>query len=386
MNYSLIAICPDEVKPTVVAELQELGATHITPGFKAVMFEVTEEQYYMAHLRLATVSQLLRIIKNIPAQSEKILESQAQRIDWPSIFSAKETYKIDGIVGGEGTMSANLISKQVRLAIEEVFAFKNAGTPQVNLEEPDVLFKVLVRHGKASISVNTSGKPLHKRGYRMPGHPAPLKETLAAALLKFAEYDGSQTFLDPMCGSGTIAIEAAFIALKKACNIHRKKGQFGFEHLQDFNKDLWRKVQDDERQKRRPEPAAPLYASDISDAYVTQARENALRARVEKDIVFATQDFFQMTAPQPTGILVTNLPYGERIDSSADMVAYYKRFGDHLKKNFTGWKACLLVAEDSPWKSIGLKPTRRIPILNGAIKAKFLIFELYAGTKRTTKE
>ena len=237
------------------------------------------------------------------------------------------------------------------------------------------------------MSFDTSGKSLHKRGYRESGHPAPLKETLSAAILTMAGYDGSQAFMDPMCGSGTIAIEAAMMAIRKAPQIHRKKGEFHFEWLKDFDRDLWRGTQDRVRAEKLSAPAAPVVASDINEAYVAMAKKSALDARVERYMTFGSGRFQDAEPPAETGILVTNLPYGERIGSSdGDIVRLYEEVGDTLKKKFSGWQAAILAAAASPYKAIGLKPRRSIALMNGSIPCKLLVFELYAGTRRTLRD
>lgn len=227
---------------------------------------------------------------------------------------------------------------------------------------------------------------MHKRGYRSDRHPAPIKETLAAALLKMLNYTGDKPLFDPMCGSGTIVIEGASMALNKAALIHRKKGDFGFERLPFFNKTLWRLVQEDARKEKSDDLTAPVFAADINPKFIEAAKENALRARVERYIQFSVGDFFAEPAPADGGLLVCNMPYGERIKGAEadDEVGYYKAIGDKLKKDYSGWRAALLVAEDSPWKLIGLKPTKRIALLNGSIPVRLVVFDLYKGTKRVT--
>jgi putative N6-adenine-specific DNA methylase len=229
---------------------------------------------------------------------------------------------------------------------------------------------------------------MHKRGYRSDKHPAPIKETLAASMLKLLNYDGSKPLYDPMCGSGTIVIEGVSMAMNKAALIHRKKGDFGFERLPFFNKNLWRDVQEDARQEKAEAPPAAFFASDISPKFIEAARENALRARVERYIEFNTGDFFELPAPAKEGLLICNLPYGERIKGvgSEDPIEFFKAIGDKLKKDYTGWQAALLVAEESPWKFIGLKPSRRIPLSNGSIPVKLVVFNMYKGSKRAGPE
>lgn len=384
----LIATCPEETKGVLAAELAACGATAIEPGYRAVHFEADERTFYELHLRLATASRILRVIKDIPAKTQEMLRSQAARIHWDELFSVDHGYLIEGIPTERGPefMRANDVSKAVREGIQDSFLKSRGKTPKVDLKEPKVIIVAFVRRGRCLLSFDTTGKSMHKRGYRLDGHPAPVKETLAAAILRLAGYDGTQALLDPMCGSGTIAIEAAMMALHKAPQIHRKKGQFLFEWLKDFNRNLWRDVQEAIRQERLATPPAIVRASDISEAFVDMARVNALRARVEKDMEFGVARFQDVEAPAPTGILVANLPYGERLEKgSPDLPTLYKEIGDTLKTKFKGWTAALLAAEDSPYKVIGLKPSRKIPLLNGSIPCKLLIFEMYEGSRKPKK-
>ena len=210
---------------------------------------------------------------------------------------------------------------------------------------------------------------------------------MSASLLKIAGFKGQTTFLDPMCGSGTIAIEAAFIALNKACNIHRKKGQFGLEQLKSFDRDLWRSVQQKLRDAKNTEPEHKIYACDLNPDYVAAAKDNALRARVEKYISFEAKSFFDLEKPEETGVLIANLPYGERLDVEGESLEeFYRKIGDHLKQNFSSWQAYLFVNEQSPWKQMGLKPSRKIPLLNGSIKTKLLVYDLYRGSKKAKQK
>lgn len=386
MTFNMIAICPEETKDVLVKELRDLGATDIDPQFKAVHFKVNERQFYEVHLRLRTASRLMRVIKVFSAKDERMLFDQARRIAWGDVFALEQTFMIEGVPGerGEGVMTANTISKRIREAIQGWFIAKNNDKPKVDLEDPDIYLVAFVRGGKCILSVDTSGKSMHKRGYRSDKHPAPIKETLAAAMLKLLNYDGTKPLYDPMCGSGTIVIEGVSMAMNKAALIHRKKGDFGFERLPFFNKNLWRDVQEDARQEKAEAPSASFFASDISPKFIEAARENALRARVERYIDFSCGDFFELPAPAKEGLLICNLPYGERIKGAGaeDPVAFFKAIGDKLKKDYTGWQAALLVAEESPWKFIGLKPSRRIALSNGSIPVKLVVFNMYKGTKR----
>jgi putative N6-adenine-specific DNA methylase len=381
----LIATCPEETKPALLHELAALGATSLVPGFRAVSFEASDALYYELHLKLRTASRILRVIKEVPAKSPAMLYSQARRIRWCELFDAQHGFLVEslGADAEDGGMAPKQVITQVRESIRDVFEREQGRAPAVDLVEPRVVVVAHLAHGRCMLSLDTSGKSLHKRGYREPGHPAPLKETLAAAILILAGYDGTQPFIDPMCGSGTLAIEAAMMAVRKAPRIHRKKGEFYFEWLKDFDRALWRTTQDRVRAEKLEAPPAPVVASDIDASYVAMAQKSALKARVEKYMSFATQRIQDAEPPAERGILVTNLPYGDRIGSrEGDLRQLYEEVGDTLKQRFGGWQAAILAAAASPYKSIGLKPSRTIALMNGSIPCKLLLFELYAGSRR----
>ena len=379
----LIATCPDETKQALAQELAALGVQAAVPGFRAVSFEADARLAGELHLRLRTASRLLRVVREVPAKNPPMLRSQVRRIHWHELFDPRHSFAVENL-GGEETMPAKQVVTQVREGILEAFERAGAQRPPVDPKEPRILVVAHLEHGRCTLCVDTTGKSLHKRGYRESGHPAPLKETLAAAILQLAGYDGSQPFLDPMCGSGTLAIEAAMIAVRKAPQIHRRKGEFAFEWLRDFDREAWRQAQDRVRAEKLEAPAAPLHASDIDPAYVAMARKSALAARVERYINFDTRRIQDVEPPADHGLLVTNLPYGERIGGrEADLRPLYEEIGDVLKQRFSGWRAVLLAAGASPWKSIGLKPQRSVALMNGSIPCRLLEYELYAGSRRT---
>jgi len=385
----LIATCPEETKPALVLELEALGARGIAPGYRAVAFEANDALLYELHLKLRTASRILRVIKEVPAKSPEMLRSQVRRIRWDEFFDARHGFMVEsqGDDADKGGMAPKQVITQVRESIREVFERAQGVAPVVDRSEPKVVVVAHLRHGRCMLSFDTSGKSLHKRGYRVQGHPAPLKETLSAAILIMAGYDGSQAFMDPMCGSGTIVIEAAMIAVRKAPQIHRKKGEFHFEWLKDFDRELWRVTQDRVRAEKLDAPTAPVVASDINSAYVAMAKKSALDARVERYMTFNTGRFQDAEPPATTGMLVTNLPYGERIGSSeGDVVQLYEEVGNTLKQKFSGWQVAILAAAASPYKAIGLKPKRTISLMNGSIPCKLLLFEMYTGTRRAPRE
>lgn len=388
MYQSYIATCPLELQSYVSREIRELGGVQLQDGFKAVQFKATIPEVYRMHLKLRCTSRLLRVLKTGSGSSLAIVSHQAGKIKWDHFFSERTSYLIEGVVGDRGPKapSSTQISKAVRLGLEDYFNHKGIKKPVVDLKNPDLKIVAFVHQQRLTISIDTSGKTFHKRGYKLDSHPAPIKETLAAGILSACEYDGSENLYDPMCGSGTILIEAANIALNKAPLIHRKRGEFSLEKMKDFDYQTWRKVQDDVRHAKLPSTAAQLHGSDINLGFTEMTRTNALRARVEKYLSLRHGDFLKLAPPCSPGLLICNLPYGTRIEGegdSANTKEFYQEIGNQLKKHYSGWRAALLVAQDAPYKFIGLRPSKKINILNGSIPCKLLIYDLYQGSKKS---
>jgi len=386
MDFPLYATCPDEIVPILAAEIAEIGGTDIREAYKAVHFRATKEVYYAAHRGLRTASRLLRVVREAAAATPQMLFDQARRAPWPEVFESSRTFAIEAIAadGKDAAIAPAEIVRRVREGVVQSFTRRGLPPPRVDTDAPRVTLAAYLQRNRVTLAVDSSGKSLDKRGYRQEGHPAPLKETLAAAVLRLAGYDGTRPFLDPMCGSGTLAIEAAMIALHKAPLIHRGKGGFGIEWLADFDRDLWRRTEEAQRAGRLPAPPHPIFASDVEPGHVDLARRNALRARVERDILFATARFQDLDAPAPSGLLVANLPYGTRIGGGeGDLKALYGEVGDTLKRRFQGWTAALLVARDSPHKFIGLRPDRKVALMNGTIPAWLLVYEIRPWRPRT---
>lgn len=382
----LIATCPDEAKHLLVEELTEMGAEDIFPDFRAVHFTVSHKPlYYEVHLKLRTASSLYRIIKVVRAPTEEILYNQSCRIDWPELFAVNKTFRVDGIDAnrhGEG-IAANVISKKIREGIVQRFRKKANRSPPVNLKHPQVLITGHNRHYKCIIGVATVGRGLHRRGYRTSTkHPAPLKETLAAAILLQIGYRGQKPLIDVMCGSGTLAIEAAMIASRRAPSLNRPKGGFAFENLRDFDQDEWSKVKDNIRADKRDQLEQTIIASDIEEKYVQLARESASKAQVDKHIEFSCRPFSEVKPQGTAGIVIANLPYGDRMTLNEPIVDLYKRMGDWLKNNFSGWEAVLITATSSPYRQIGLNPRKKYKFYNGRIEIVVLVFELYSGSRK----
>ena len=378
MQYQLYATCPDELKELLADEIKALGGTDVRTDFRVVYFSATQEVAYKAHLHLRMASRIRLILKDIPAHSPTIIFDKARKIRFDELFPSEIPVSINITTSGDGGKIENhLIGSKIREAINDSFFYHKKSVPNQNAHNAPISIYGFYHNKRLMLSIDTTFESLHKRNYRLEGHPAPLKETLAAALLAACEFNGTQNFYDPMCGSGTIAIEAAQIACHRAPQMYRAKGGFGFEYLNDFDKALWEKVRNEARQSEQ-KPKTKLFASDIDKDFVEMTRKAAIKAGIPEN-GFQTQvkDFFKTEKPAESGILIANIPYGVRLDQQEISVDYMRSIGDHLKNNFKGWRCGILAPVSSPFKEIGLKPQKRISFLNGKVPVKFLIFDIY---------
>ncbi len=367
-----IATCPDETKSVTAAELVGLGVAAPRLIYRGVAFEADLETGYRAHLWLRTASRIQRIVADLPARTAAELEEAAAALAWPSWLRARFPFTVMPILTDADARGLGEEAVRAAVAAGVARGFAAAGEPAPRLDpeaEDPVALMAHLRAGTCTLGLDTAGRALHKRGWRVGGHPAVLKETLAASLLLLAGYDGSEPLLDPMCGSGTLAIEGAYIALRKAPLIHRGKDDFGFERQAGFDRPLWRRVSDQARAARRPAPPAPIFASDLRQEYVDVARQGALRARVEKHLTFSVGSFHDLPAPAPSGLLVANLPYGERIGALS-----LREVGRTLRGRFAGWRAALLLPASAPAGELGLRPEQVFDLKNGALDVRLLVF------------
>lgn len=370
-RLSWLATCPEETKGVLLAELEALGVTDPTPVYRGVTFQADLATGYRAHLVLRTASHIQRTVATLPAATAEALERAADGIRWPDWLRTHRPFTVSPILTDPAARALGESAVGAALARAVTRGFPAPPRYDPEADNPVTLVAHL-RAGVCTLGLDTAGRALHKRGWRLNGHPAVIKETLAAAILLLAGYDGSLPLYDPMCGSGTLLIEGATIALGKAPLIHRGKDDFGFEHHAGFDRALWRQVSDQARANRRPAPEAPIYASDIRPEYVELARQGALRARVERHITFSVAAFEDVAPPAPRGLLVANLPYGERI-GRGQVESLYRCVGRVIRARFGAWRVGLLVPADAPRGALGLRPRLDIPLMNGALPVRLLI-------------
>jgi putative N6-adenine-specific DNA methylase len=377
LEYQLYATCPDEMTDLLAREITLIGGTHVRPAYRVVYFRASKEVAYKAHLHLRLANRICRVLKEIPAQSPTIIFDKARKIRYDRLFSDRQAVAINVAASNDGSRIPNhLIGSKLREAINDCFQHHLKVTPNQSSRGAAIGISGYFHNNRLLVSVDTSYESLHRRGFRVEGHPAPLNETLAAALLAVCEYDGTTSFFDPMCGSGTIVVEAAQIAINRAPLLHRKKGGFGFEYLHDFDSRLWQTIQDQARAAERP-AKAEIFASDIEPQFVEMARNTVTRARLETLVRFETKDFFKTEKPAERGLLIANIPYGLRMTEKDVSPDFLRAIGDHLKNHFKGWRCGILAPASSPLKEIGLKPQKQASFLNGTIPVKFLVFDIY---------
>ncbi len=368
-----IATCPHETVVVLAAELSALGIHDQQVLHRGIAFDADLETAYRAHLVLRTASRIQRVVAEFSVEDMNALRAGLQKIAWPSFLRSHRPFTVTPALTdphAQGLGEPAVIEAVVQ-SIQNAAFEKSAPRFDPEVDNP-ITIVLFIRNGTCVLGIDTAGRALHKRGWRLTGHPAVLKETLAAAILLLAGYTGQEPLLDPMCGSGTIAIEAAYIALHKAPLIHRGKDDFALEHLAGFDRPLWRRVSDQLRATKMNALPAPIYASDIRAEYVEVARASALRARVEKYLEFSAKPLQEWVPPAPTGLLVANLPYGERIGVGA-INALYRDVGSVIKERFSNWRIALLVPNDAPIHLLTLKTRQEVTLMNGALAVKLLL-------------
>ncbi|MFT4749610.1 MAG: putative N6-adenine-specific DNA methylase [Neolewinella sp.] len=371
----------------LAAELTALGASDVEPGRRVVMCKGDQALMYRANLNLRTGIRVLTELATFRARNEQEMYDQLKAIDWSPYLKVDGFLWIDANTQSEYHRNAVYLSQLSKDAIVDQFRAKTGERPSVSKEDADMTLNLHVtRDDQVSVSLNSSGDSLHRRGYRKRTGGAPINEVLAAGLLTLAGYDGEVPFCDPMCGSGTIIAEAAMIAAHQAPGLNRS---FGFERWPDFDPALWASIRQEARNKVRT-PPHPILANDIDELTLRLAKISLERTDQVSHIEFQSIPFDQLLAPTPLegeqgGILVTNPPYEVRL-KTGNIEELYEMMGDTFKTNWKGYSAWLITGSPEGLKSVGLKTSRRIPLMNGPIEVRFAKYELYAGTRKFKEE
>lgn len=346
----------------------------IVPG--GVSFSGGWDACYRANLWSRIASRILWRVGEFTYKTDADLYNAAKAIDWLRHFRVEQTLRVNVTAQKSPLRSLEFATLKVKDAVCDRFRDATGKRPSVERAAPDVRIHVFLESEKGVFYLDTSGEPLFKRGWRKDVAEAPLRENLAAGIVMLTGWQPGEPFLDPMCGGGTILAEAAAMARGRAPGGNRS---FGFERLLSFRKDAWEKVQ---RETSVPQYSPNLYGSDIDPRALGVARRNLAEAGVERWVKLEQSDILQRAAPAPSGVLVANPPYGERIGSEAELAEFYPKLGNALKKNFAGWRCYFFTADLSLAKLIRLTPSRRTPLWNGALECRLYEFKMVAGSNR----
>ncbi len=381
-KISLIAKTSFGFEDIMSAELTALGAEDIKKGTRAVFFTGTDETMYKANLNSRVALRILKPLGSFPAGNEIQLYDGIKKMDWSQYMTPDDTLAIDAVTVKSNLTHSLYVSLKAKDAIVDQIREKTGKRPDVDLRFPTVRINVHLSDNIASVSLDSSGSSLHRRGYRSEQVEAPLNETLAAGMVLLSGWDKNSPFTDLMCGSGTILIEAALMAMNIAPGIFRS--EFGFQRWNDFDASLWDSVLDEAKSAQKPPPEFEITGIDRSHQAINSAMENAKAAGVQDVINFHTMPFEHYTPTISKQTIVSNPPYGGRITDD-DLFVLYKNIGDQLKKKYQGSTAWILTANQDAAKNIGLHASRKIQLFNGALECRFLKFDLYEGSRKASK-
>jgi len=373
-NFELIAKTFMGLEPVLAKELTQLGANDVKIGRRMVSFTGDKEMMYRANFQLHTAIRILKPIRHFKAKSADDVYEEIKKIDWTEYLGNDKTFTVDSVVFSEEFRHSKFVSYKVKDAIVDQFREKTGKRPNISVANPDIRLNMHIAEDHCTLSLDSSGESLHRRGYRQESVDAPLNEVLAAGMILLSGWQGDTDFIDPMCGSGTLLIEAALIAKNMAPGLFRK--EFAFEKWPDFDADLFDDIYNDESQER--EFAHKIYGYDIDMKAVNTARMNVKAAGLSDVISVEQQDFKEFTQPQNKSIIITNPPYGERI-STPDLLGTYKMIGERLKHQFKGNDAWVLSYREECFDQIGLKPSIKIPLYNGSLECEFRKYQLFDG-------
>ena len=362
------------LEPVLAKELTQMGAKDVEIGRRMVSFTGDKEMMYRANFQLHTAIRILKPIRHFKAKSADDVYEEIKKIDWTEYLGTEKTFTVDSVVFSEEFRHSKFVSYKVKDAIVDQFREKTGKRPNISVANPDIRLNMHIADDKCTLSLDSSGESLHRRGYRQESVEAPLNEVLAAGMILLSGWQGDTDFIDPMCGSGTLLIEAALIAKNMAPGLFRK--EYAFEKWPDFDAELFDAIYNDE--SLECDFNHKIYGYDIDMKAVNTARMNVKAAGLSDVISVEQQDFKEFTQPQNKSIMITNPPYGERI-STPDLMGTYKMIGERLKHQFKGNDAWVLSYREECFDQIGLKPSIKIPLYNGSLECEFRKYQMFDG-------
>ena len=400
-TYKMLAKTFKGLEEVLAQELIELGANDVLIERRAVSFMGDKALLYRANFCLRTAIRILveiakpqRLAISKNTKPEDALYEAVKAIDWSKYMTAETTFAIDATVYSETFRNSRFVTYRVKDAIADYWQEKAGKRPNVKVSDPDLLVNVHIANETVTVSLDSSGESLHKRGYRVATTEAPINEVLAAGMLLIAGWKGQSDFYDPMCGSGTLPIEAALIARNIAPGVFRKS--FAFEKWLDFDAELWSDIYNDDSREREFDHT--IYGSDASFYAIQQATKNVKSAGVAKDVELRQIRLEELRVEslelrevesrktaslkvESEKIVMINPPYGERLASNKDMEDLYGKIGTALKHQFAGATAWIISSNEAAMKCIGLKPSKKMRLLNGELDCQFNKYELFNGKR-----
>ena len=380
-EFELIAKTFQGLEEILAKELTELGAGDIEIGRRMVAFTGNKEMMYKANFCLRTAIRILKPIKHFTASTAEEVYNAVKSIQWEDYLDNTKSFSVDAVVFSSEFRHSKFVAYKVKDAIVDYFRDKTGDRPSVRINNPDVALNIHIAEKTCTLSLDSSGESLHRRGYRQEAVEAPLNEVLAAGMILMTGWKGECDLIDPMCGSGTIPIEAALIARNIAPGVFRK--EYAFEKWNDFDQNLFDSIYNDDSNEREFEHK--IYGYDNNPKANEIATDNVKAAGLSKDIVLKLRPFQQFEQPAEKSIIITNPPYGERI-STNDLLGLYQMIGERLKHAFIGNDAWILSYREECFDQIGLKPSTKVPLFNGALECEFRQYQLFDGKYKAFRE
>ncbi|MCE9632590.1 MAG: class I SAM-dependent RNA methyltransferase [Methylophilales bacterium] len=383
MQNQYFATCPRGLEAPLQAELSAIGAQKINPVDGGVGFSGDLALVYRANLESRVATRILWRVGSCRYQTEDDIFKAALALQWPSWFDVSRTIMVKVTAVKCPLKSLEFITLRIKDAICDKFREKGGTRPSVDTREPDVRIHAYLTFDECQFYVDTSGAALYQRGHRQASVDAPLRENLAAGILKLTGWNPGSPLLDPMCGSGTFLIEAALMALDIAPGLKRS---FGFERLKNFDTKAWDGIKQAAQKRVKPATPMPLFGSDVDFRSVRAARQNLEAAGLSNVVQIQEMDVLKVSAPAlakgVTGTLLTNPPYGERIGDEDELGDLYPQIASALKANFAGWNAFFLTSDLRMPKLMRLSPSRKTPLFNGPLECRLFEFRMVAGSNR----
>ncbi len=381
-DFRMLAKTSVGLEEVLATELLKLGARNIETHTRAVSFTGDLGFLYKANFNLRTALRILKPIKEFTVTDEQHLYHEMQQIEWPDYLDVTDTLAIDCVLSTDLFSHSQFIAQKAKDAIVDQFRDKFGARPSVELDRPTLRINLHIKGDVCTVSLDSSGESLHKRGYRDKTNLAPMNEVLAAGLVLLSGWDKRSVFINPMCGSGTILIEAALIACNIPPGYYRE--EYGFQRWKDFDSELWDAIYEASIKKINNDPIE-LIGIEISRNVARIAKENVKLAKLEDIITIHATSFQEFDPPPSPGVVVINPPYGERMDQDEDIDGLYKEMGDTFKQKYKGFSAWIISSNREALKHVGLRPSRKIAVYNGPLECRYMRFDMYEGSKKLSK-